>query len=363
MTAAGRAGFLIPSALLGALVASAIGRASPEPPPPTPWIEDRRGGYLTEDLAKGGDLGFWEVGAEDNPALVAAVLATEDRRFYAHPGVDPVGIARAIVSTIGGRRQGGSTLAMQAVRLCDPAPRGLASKLSEAAAAVMATAVLGRRAILELYLATMPQGGRLRGAGYAARRYFGKPVADLSLAECALLAAIPNSPSSLNLLDPSGFAAARDRANLVLGLMESRGTATREDCALARKELERIGRPAARRRPEDSLHYIVRALAESRLGGIDRLSGPIAASLDPDLQRAAASIVGTALAENARFGAANAAMIAADARTGEVLAYVGSGGYFDQAGSGSIDYATRPRSAGSALKPFLYALGLDSGLF
>jgi len=358
-----RAGFAFPTAC--ALVFFGIGfpRAYPALQGATPLIEDRRGGYLTEDLRGSRDLGFWKAGVEENPFLVDALLSIEDTRFRLHPGVDPIAVARALSLISSGARQGASTIAMQVIRLAHPAPRTAYNKAAEASAALMATALYGRRFILERYLTTLPQGNRIFGVAYAARRYFRKPVADLSPAECALLAAIPQAPGAMNLFDLAGFARARRRAGIVIDLMERSGRADGETCAAARDELRSMRRPRREYRSDEALHFIERTLAESGRLPPEALRRPLISTLDPDIQAFASSLVVRAVEENERYRTGNAALVVLGAENGEVLAWAGSSGYFDREKAGAIDYCLAPRSSGSVLKPFLYALGLDSGIF
>lgn len=358
-----RAAFALPAACAALAFGIGLPRVYPKLQAATPLIEDRRGGYLTEDLRGNRDLGFWAAGADENAFLVQALISIEDTRFYAHPGVDPIAVARAAASFAAGGRQGASTIAMQVVRLSYPRQRTLFNKAAESSAALMATALYGRRFILERYLTMLPQGNRIFGVSYAARRYFRKPTADLSPAECALLAAVPQAPGSMNLFEIRGFARARERAALVIDLVEGSGRADRETCERARAELAALPRPRRERRPEESLHFIERVLEESARAGGGRMRGPLRSSIDPDLQRFASGLVARAADENERYHAGNAALIVLDAASGEVRAWAGSNGYFNAGSSGSIDYCLSPRSSGSILKPFLYALGLDSGAF
>jgi len=355
-----RAAFVLPIACVAFAVGIGFPRVYPKVPSSTPLIEDRRGGYLTEDLRGNRDLGFWKVGVDENPFLVNALISVEDTRFSSHGGVDPIAVFRAVLSLSSERRQGASTIAMQVIRLSHPRPRTFFNKAAESSAALMATALYGKSYILERYLTMLPQGNRIFGVSYASRRYFRKPTADLSPAECALLAAIPQAPGNMNLFEIGGFARAKERAALVIDLVEQSGRADSETCARARAELSALRRPRREYRPEESLHFIERALERSTNIA---MHAPLVSSLDPDLQRFASDLVTRTAAENERYHAGNAAMIVVDVATGEVRSWAGSKGYFNAESSSSIDYCVVPRSSGSILKPFLYALGLDAGVF
>ncbi len=356
-------GWVIPALLCSVLAAQVLPRSYPVLPPSTPLIVDRQGTFLAEDSQGEGDLGFWALGLDDNPFLTEALISVEDKRFWRHLGFDVRAAGRALVSTLSGRRQGGSTIAMQVVRLAHPSPRTLVVKAEEAAAAVTMTVAFGRTFVLERYLSTLPQGNRMFGASYASRRYFHKPAADLSMAEAALLAALPQAPGNLNLFDPLGFARARERASLVLRLMEEEGKIGAEDLESTVVELNAMAPPRRELRPTGDLHFIAQALQAERARGHSRYSGPIVSSLDPEIQDAAQGTARRAVANNRRFGAADSAVIVVDPRSAEVLAWANSASYGDSADAGSIDYAQTPRSSGSVLKPFLYAQAMDAGLF
>lgn len=373
------AGFAIPAAICIAAAAAVLPRAYPPLPPATPLLVDRRGGFLAEDSGGDGPLGFWLCRAQDDPFLTEALIAIEDKRFWSHPGVDPRSVARAIYSTASGRRQGASTIAMQVVRLAHPSPRTLPVKIAEASAALVMTAVYGRPFILDRYLSTLPQGNRIFGVAYAARRYFRKPVADLSKAESALIAAIPQAPGDLNLFDPIGFGRARERAALIIEVLEQEGKIDQEEKGSTLKELAAMAPPRRELRPMDSIHFIERVFddttdqknpkdklrsARSMPTGANRYRGPTTTTLDPGLQEYAAALVDTAINDNRRFGADAAALIVASPHTGEVLAWASDSVIEESRAAGpGIDYAITPRSSGSTLKPFLYALGLDEGKF
>ena len=354
-------GFAVPALLAAAVFCSGAVLVPLPLPAPTILLEDRLGGFLCEDAGGEGELGYWPVEADENPLLTAAVIAVEDRRFAFHPGVDPIAIARALRSNLSGRRQGASTIAMQTIRIAHPGPRTAVRKAREAVAALTAVALYGKRFVLARYLSTVPQGNRINGVAYASRRYFGKPVADLSLAESCILAALPRAPGRMNLFDKDGFESARERALLVLTLLRESGKAEADACAAAAVQLRAMRRPYRDARPEESMHFIVRAIEESRRS---RAAGRrVRASVDPGLQAFVAGVVRGAVRDLSAGFAGNAACVVLSVATGEVLAWAGSSDYFDRSRSGSVDFAAVPRSSGSALKPFLYALGLDEGAF
>ncbi len=151
-------------------------------------------------------MALWCEGKSFPAHLKAAVIAAEDQRFQYHPGFDPIAVVRALYCNV--RRQktvsGASTITQQVVRLILPRPRTYSAKTVELLASVKMERQLSKEQILELHLNLSPMGGNIRGAGLAARTYFGKDVENITLAEAAVLAALPKSPSRLDPRRPAG---------------------------------------------------------------------------------------------------------------------------------------------------------------
>lgn len=358
---AGLSGLLLLVLLLG------VSRSGFVDPSPTLLLRDRNGEHLGEiGASPDGEAGYWPV--ERIPERVAlASIAVEDRRFLRHAGVDPLAVARAFrQNLLGGRRiSGASTLAMQVARMQRPGARCWTRKVVEAATAIAMTARHGREGVLRQYLRLVPYGNRIHGIVWASRRYLDKPVEDLSWAETAFLAALPQAPGRMNPFDPVGRWSAIRRGRRILLRLRSEGRLPLSEFALAWRELPLIRIPLPPSRPEEALHPLL--LLEERLRPPRaqqlRGGGPVvSATLDLSLQRIAALEANRALAEWGGSGARNAAAIVADRKSLEVLAWQGSAGYFDASRAGAIDYARVPRSPGSCLKPFLYALALDRGI-
>src|SRR5437764_1018194 len=279
-------------------------RAGFDAPKPTPILYDRNGAYLAQigdEVGEGDELrvdyGFWEVDALPE-RVVRATLALEDRRFWAHPGVDPLAVTRALWQNLsrGRRLSGASTVAMQVARMQRPAPRTLWAKAVEAGAGLALTLRYGRKAVLAQYLRLVPYGNGSHGIAHAARWYLEKPVADLSWAEIALLSAIPQSPAAMNPLKPSGLAHAVRRGGRMLDELARQGVIDRTEHAVAREQLAQIRLPERRRRP-DALHAILRlsSLIEEgslRLPPADpRLRTTIDVTLQADVTRTARRFV------------------------------------------------------------------------
>ena len=299
--------------------------------------------------------GRWRLPAtrdQVDPRFVDMLLAYEDRRFRSHPGIDPLAMGRAAVQFVTSGRivSGGSTITMQVARLLEPrAERSLTAKLRQMVRAIQLERVLTKDEVLALYLSLAPYGGNLEGIRAASLAYFGKEPRRLTMAEAALLVALPQSPE-LRRPDRSVEVAraARDR---VLDRIASSGRIPADEVALAKLD----GVPAGRRpMPVLAPHAAEQAIAAAPLRKIHRLTidAPLQKSLQ-DLARERARALGPDL---------SVAIIVVDHATGEVRARVASADYFDQRRAGQVDMTQALRSPGSALKPFIYGLAFEDGL-
>lgn len=298
------------------------------------------------------------------PAHVrAAFIATEDRRFYKHRGLDWTGFARAAVRNIaaGGVREGFSTITMQVARNTFVArkfdERSLKKKMIELRVARLIERNLTKNRILELYLNVIYLGNGVYGVEAASRDIFGKSVGQVNLGEAAVLAALPKAPSRYApRRNPKG---ALERRNLVLELMVREGYANRGQAVAAAGQRLRIARDEWHP-PEPNASYAldeVRSLVDSVLSGKREEIGDlvVVTSLDAQAQRAAERSVRRRAAAIRTEGA----MVAIDPRNGDIRAMVG-GRTYQRAG---FNRATRAkRQPGSAFKPFVYAAALASGL-
>ncbi|MFL6237307.1 MAG: penicillin-binding protein 1C, partial [Thermoanaerobaculia bacterium] len=290
------------------------------------------------------------------PEVRRALVASEDQRFYSHPGVDPLALARAMWANLRHRRvvSGASTISMQVARMADPGPRTLRSKLRESVRAIQLERRFSKDRILEMYLSLTPYGGNVEGIGAAAWFYFGKGPDQLSLGEIALLTALPRSPLRYDpTRHPKAAQIARDR---VLGQLASRGVFSRKELDAARREPI----PRVRRRPPFlAPHFAEMVVAQfsSGLAGEAR----IRTTLDRSMQSIAESQVARRAKELRDQGIGNAAVVVIDNQTRGVRALVGSSGYRDTYFQGQVNGAAARRSPGSTLKPFLYAMAMDQG--
>ncbi len=316
--------------------------------------------------------------AQIPPALQQATIAAEDANFYRHPGVDPVAVVRAAWYILQGREVGGSTLTQQLVRLLMLSPterleRTPRRKLREMLLALRLTQRYSKDQILEFYLNEAYYGHLAYGVEAAAQTYFGKSARDLDLAECALLAGLPQAPALYNPLENP--TAARERQAVVLDLMVKQGYLTAEQARLAKEEpLYFAPAEFAIRAP----HFVmlVRAQLEEELGLARLQAGglSITTTLDVDLNDTALALMqlhlerlatcqGEATCPPGGHNVRNAAVVALNPQTGELLALVGSPDYFSAAISGAVNGATALRQPGSAIKPLTYAAALERGDF
>ncbi|BBU60120.1 penicillin-binding protein 1C [Methylosinus sp. C49] len=329
-------------------------------------VYDRNGAFLTQIGARDAariDYGYWPL-REIPPRVALATLALEDRRFASHMGVDARALLRAAWRNLvgGKRREGASTIAMQVARMQNPAPRSLGAKIREAATGIALIARHGHEAVLAHYLRLAPYGNGSHGIAHAARFYFDKPVEDLSLAEIALLAAVPQSPGRMNLFRESGLALARARAARALAFLSRETLVEPAQIALATKQLASLRPIGAARRP-DALHLSLRYEALAREGLIASASPHdprIGATIDLSLQDKLAHLSRRYLALWRAAGARQVALMVVERGTGAVLADIGSSDYRDWR-DGAIDFTRALRSPGSTLKPFVYALAFERG--
>jgi len=348
--------FVLTSALAGALF---LLIPLPRPLFPADYstvIEDRNGEFLRVYL-NGNEQWILPPDTRTVPvALKTSVLQFEDRYFYLHGGVNPLAVVRAGLQNVraGERVSGASTITMQLARIIKPKPRTIASKLLEMAQAVKLEVRFSKEQILESYLNHAPYGGNVRGYRAASRLYFGRSPEQLTWAQAATLAVLPNAPGLVApQTDP---AALRTRRDTLLARLHGEGIIDSTTYRLARAE------PVPEKRltfPSEAPH-----LADYVKARPARDEDPfvIATTVDRDIQRTVSHLA----AFHARFlasqGIPNLAVVVAETATGKVRAYIGSADYFDLDHHGPVDGVQAPRSTGSLLKPFLYALAMDSGM-
>ncbi len=340
-------------------------------PPATQIVYDRHGAFLTQighvtHNARGEknvDYGYWPL-AQIPERVARATLILEDRRFDAHPGVDPRAVLRALWNNLAQDRrlEGASTIAMQVARMQAPAPRSFLNKLKEAATGIAIVARNGREATLAHYLRLAPYGLGSHGIAHAARFYFDRPVDDLSWAQVALLAAIPQSPGRMNITRASGLRLAVERARYAIARLEQEGALDAAQAEMARRELEGMRPFEAKRRPE-ALHLALRYERLAREGRVRAASAydpRIHATIDLAVERETTLLARRYLSIFRNAGARQIAVMVAERGSNAVIADVGSADY-DDPRAGSFDFTRVMRSPGSTLKPFIYALALERG--
>jgi len=326
-------------------------------------ITDRDGVVLREVLSDAGTRSRWVPLAELSPHLVAATVEAEDHRFWDHAGVDGLAILRSLWIDLraGEARTGASTITQQLVKLTLHAdrPRDLSTKLSEIVWAWRLELALDKAQILEQYLNRIPYGNQLVGAEAAARMYFDKPARQLSLAESAFLAVLPQSPARLNPYKRQDEVVLRQRR--LLERMRDRGTCPGGDAEACTRALAEPLRLVPRRAPSEAEHLTTRLATAMR--GLPAIARPreLVTTLDARLQAEVEALVAAQAPDAARQGRFQAAVVVLDTRTSEVRAWVGSRDHRDDASLGQNDAVIARRQPGSALKPFIYAAYLDAG--
>ncbi len=318
-------------------------------------LVDRNGNILRIEPNEHGEYLIWLKHDQIPQLMKNAVVAAEDKRFYSHFGFDPLATLRAIYSyyTTGKIVSGASTISQQVVRMLNPRPRTLRSKIIEFFAALKLEWQLSKDEILELNLNLAPMGGYLKGVGIASRVYFDKDIKMLSVSESAALAALPRSPSRFDPTKSSGRALLIEEKDRVISRMLTCGFITPEEAT------RNIGKNLTfrkRRIPRQASHFV--QLASGR---IESKSPVVRTTLDGDLQKQLEDTLASHKPRLASVGIKQAAAIIVSVKNLSVLALMGSISY-GPANGGFNNGAVSRRSGGSTLKPFLYALALEKGL-
>ena len=310
-------------------------------------------------MASRGEMAGTNISLKDLPPyLPKAFIAIEDRRFYSHYGVDPVGIVRAAVANIvhRGVSQGGSTLTQQlAKNLFLTQERTMARKLQEVELALWLERKHSKSEILELYLNRVYFGSGAYGVEAAAQRYFGKSARNVTLAEAAMLAGLVKSPSRLAPnRNPEG---AGQRAGIVLTAMADAKFITDAQAQAS------IGHPSYNVKPAGAgtINYVADWIGEvldDLIGQIDQ-SIVVETTIDPKLQNVAeAAIIDELAAKSVKFNVTQGALVAMTPE-GAVRAMVGGRNYAESQYNRAV---TAKRQPGSAFKPFVYLTAIEAGL-
>lgn len=295
--------------------------------------------------------------------LQQATIAIEDRNFYRHGAIDLKGILRALVATLVYKDlQGGSTLTQQLVKNSLLTPeRTIPRKIKEVILSFATEALYPKDKILEMYLNQAPFGGTAWGVEAAAQTYFGKHVKDLTLAESALLAGLPESPTRYS---PQGAhpELAKKRQVEVLEQMAKQGYISKKQ-----KE-EAMKKPLVYNKGKEGIqapHFVlyVKELLVKQYGEkmVEEGGLQVKTSLDLDMQQFAQDTVATEVANLKNYQVGNGAALVTSPATGEILAMIGSHDYFDSKGDGNVNVTLAKRQPGSSIKPINYAVGLLKG--
>lgn len=339
-------------------------------PPSSRIVLDRNGEWLRAFLAADG---MWRMPTPAvssrkfkvsnpspgvSPLLQKAMLTSEDRWFYYHFGINPVSIAGALYDNFkaGDVVRGASTITMQLARLMEPKARNIPNKLFEMFRALQLELAYSKSEILTFYFNMLPYGGNIVGSAAASRFYFNKPQGALSLGEAALLAAIPNSPERLR---PDRFPenARKAREKVLHRLLACRQISELQWREALQEPIPTKRYPLPFKAPHLSRMVARRAAATAVPTG----DGWIYTTIDVKTQDTASRILHEYL-EGLPAGISTGAVVVMDTQSRHVLAMVGSHDFFDRSASGQVNGALAPRSPGSALKPFVYALAIEQGL-
>ncbi len=289
---------------------------------------------------------------EDLPEkLVEAVITFEDKRFYYHPGVDPIAVLRAIITDIKAGKivSGASTIPMQLVRLSENRDRTFLNKMIEMLKALRIDAYYSKRQILSLYLNNAPYGGNIIGYQGACHKYFGKSGKELTWAEAATLAVLPNSPDVTTPFR-NREVLIRKR-NRLLERLHEKGLFDR--MTLKHSLSESLPEEPA------ELPFVAPHLASYLKKTMN--TETIHTTIDINKQELFERLTYNFNQRLKYNGINNLSLLIIDNRKREVVTYIGSADYFDRKNSGMVDGVRAERSTGSILKPFLYALAIDKG--
>ena len=321
-------------------------------------ITDRNDVTLREVLSDQEGRAYWLRWREIPPSLVKATIAAEDSRFYLHPGIDPLSIARAAYQDVKSLRfvSGGSTITQQVVRNVYHIPHSVFGKVLEAWYALRLERTLTKQEILLQYFNRVPYGNGTFGVEAAARLYFDKPAEHLSLGEAAFVAALPNSPSASNPY--KSMRRALERKQFILKRMCDHKVIDKDEYDEAVTEPIRVVDPQRHFRAPHFTEMVLQSIpAEKR-----RAFSVIQTTLDYNIQNVVEMLLKGHVASLRRQHVTNGSIVVLDNSSGDVIALAGSVDFFDSLHEGQVNGALSLRQPGSTLKPFTYGIALESGL-
>ncbi len=310
-------------------------------------LYDKNGEILSVFL---NDEEQWHIKSTDIPKrLKIAVINYEDRKFYSHFGVDFLALMRAFVNNFNStQRSGASTISMQTIKLWDKKDRTYFNKFNEIIQSFALENAFSKDEILKLYLSNAPYGGNLVGYEAAILFYFDKNPKDLTWAQAALLAILPNQPGLINL--EKNKTKLLNKRNKLLAKLYERKLINKDIYELSLKE------PLPNFKPRKNIapHLALRLLNDDNKEIFSSIDKKIQLKIEKKAKEFSYTLQ--------QKGIQNLAIILADTKTRKVLAYVGSQDFYDMVNLGQINGNTAKRSVGSTLKPFLYALSIDEGI-
>lgn len=337
-------------------------------------IENRAIAKTTKIYASDGTTLLYEVG--DNQRIDTtldkidadiknAVVAIEDKRFYDHGAVDYYGIARAAMANVTNRDatgQGASTLTQQfAKNVALSNERTVERKLKEVVLSVRLEQKYSKDDILEYYLNDIYFGANIQGVEAAAQEYFDKSAEEVSIAEAATLAALPQNPVYM-LSNPDAL---EYRKNQTLDIMVSEGYITDKEAESAKAETVKVVEEVEDTISDDAPHFAnyVSSILEAQFGqNMVRRGGlNVITTIDLDYQKIAQDVITEGMPNVESYGGSNASLVHIDPKTGFIKAMVGSRDFYDTANDGQVNVATSLQQPGSSLKPFAYMLAFSKG--
>jgi len=335
---------------------------SDSPPALTTKIYDRSGTLLYQiykdenrSLVKLSDL---------PPHLIQATIAAEDKNFYHHFGIDPLGILRAATNNLTlGTTQGGSTLTQQLIKNTLLTPeKTFSRKLKELILSLLAEAHYSKEEILEMYFNQVPYGGTAYGIEQAAHSYLGKPAHDLTLAESAFLAGLPVSPTTLSPFGTTPYLAQIRQQQVLESMVKLNMITENEKVQAVNTPIHLISSNTQIRAPHFVMFVRDLLVKEYGEGIVSRGGLQVTTTLDLSIQEILQNQVTTELEKLSHLNVQNGAGMVVNPATGEILAMVGSRNFFDTSRDGQVNVTLQPRQPGSSIKPLTYTLAFMKGL-
>lgn len=314
---------------------------------------DRHGLFLQEVLSESSTRSVHVNIEYVSPYFLDAIIATEDKNFFKHGGVDYVAVIRAFFQNLKARKivSGASTITLQLARLIHPGQRTLLKKIKEAYFAYRMEAGMDKTTILEEYINRIPMGGNLYGIESAAKTYFGISSSELTLAQSTFLASIPNSPNRFNPYH--NLKEIKKRQKIVLERMV-------EQALIPEERIERVMKEDILLKPQRSSfqapHFVFHLM-----NSLPKNAQTVKTTIDIESQKMVSEQINKVLSRLKTYHVTNAAAILLDNHSGEILAYVGSADYFNTDTEGNVDAIRALRQPGSTLKPFLYLMAMEEG--